>query len=163
MEVAIESGNEDIIDWFMHYINTISPCQNSVTNVDCFRVYCKIGEAMKHKFRKDWLDYDNFEEYIEGIIENGVNSYASMSGSYFWGYHIPVFNDDSMIENAFKIRGDLEGWRHVGRFIKNLSDVKDWEKDLCINGENNLTTEEYIFEHYSPYDLSNSLGISEDL
>ena len=116
MELAIESGNEETLDWFMDYINEKnSQCEDEELHVDCFKIYCKIGDEIDDDYRDDWLGYENFEDYIEDIISEGINSDGgSEANGYQWG-----------------------GSNNV---IEELRDVDDWVDDLCKRGNANLVT-----------------------
>ncbi|MCY4321281.1 MAG: hypothetical protein OXC37_02605 [Bdellovibrionaceae bacterium] len=117
MEVAIDSGNEMIIEWFMDYINDKNPaCDSESVSKECFRVYCRIGEGIHDDFMEDWLSYDAFESYIEDIIDEGINSTTPSI----------VLRDDS--EDA----GD--GWEYGGGQdqFENINDIRDdWVDELC--------------------------------
>ncbi|MCY4321282.1 MAG: hypothetical protein OXC37_02610, partial [Bdellovibrionaceae bacterium] len=113
MEVAIDSGNEDVIDWFMDYINDKNQaCDREPVSKPCFEVYCRIAQDIDDDSIENWLDYDSFESYIEDIIEEGVNSKNrgdnANRGTAGWTY-----GEES---------GELED-------INDLDD--DWEEELC--------------------------------
>ena len=117
MEVAIDSGNEDVVEWFMNYIeDKNSSCRKDNVSKSCFEVYCRIGDGIGDDYMEDWLGYDKFESYIEDIIEDKINADNS---------------DHPLYEN----RGDgISGWNYgdgEGQFedINDISD--DWVKDLC--------------------------------
>ena len=87
MEVAIESGSEEIIEWFMDFINEKnSDCEEDEEDVDCFKMYCKIGDDIDSDYRDDWIGFEQFEDYIDGIIEEGVNKSGTHSGVHYWGF-----------------------------------------------------------------------------
>lgn len=74
MEVAIDVGDEEILEWFQEYINEEnSDCEDDETESDCFTVYCKIGDGIEDDSADDWLGFESFEEYIDEIIEEETN------------------------------------------------------------------------------------------
>ena len=112
MEVLIESGHSKTMDWFLDYINeTNRDCENDTKSLACFQVYCKIGDGINSQARNKWLSFDSFRDYIEEIIEAGVN--ADSSKPYRWGgdYSVDDFSED----------------------------VYNWVHQFCKNGANNLT------------------------
>lgn len=117
MELAIEEGSEKIVNWFMDYINEKNDdCKIKETNVNCFKIYCKIGNAMDDDYRDNWLGFGNFEEYIEDIIESGTNRKITKEGRYYW-------------------RGTTEAPQDG---YEDAEDIDDWVDDLCKPGDANL-------------------------
>ena len=112
MEVAIDSGNEHVIEWFMDYIDDENnDCDDESVSRDCFAVYCKIGDGIDDDFMEDWLGFDNFESYIEDIIDDKINS-ADGTGDDANGSGWEYGDDDGEFED-----------------IGDISD--DWVGDLC--------------------------------
>ena len=116
MEVAINSGDEKIIEWFMDYIEEKNSfCQGETVSRDCFAVYCKIGDGIDDEDMENWLYYDEFKSYIEKILRDKINANNS---------------DDDNYSN----RGDGSGWEYGGERgqFKDLSDItSNWVGDLC--------------------------------
>ena len=111
IEVIIEEGDEETMEWFMDYINTNNDaCDEDETSLNCFKVYCKIGNKISLDDRDDWLEIEEFENYIEDIIEAGVNKDS----------------DDSTVPYEW---GGLE--------IEDVNDLTDWVNNLCKNAGNN--------------------------
>ena len=107
MEVLIQSGEDTTMDWFLDYINEKhDDCEDDTEDEDCFAVYCKIGNGISRDDRDDWLAFENFEKYIEDIIESGVNADDSTE-PYHWGGNNNLFED--------------------------IGDIDDWVEDLCEN------------------------------
>ncbi len=113
IEKAVES--ELILDWFQEYINNKnSACKSDTETRACFAVYCKIGKGMDDDARDDWLNHDDFEEYIEEIIDEKVNSRQGTGNN----------------RNA-------SGWIHEdaagsnSNEIGDVGDLDDWVDDLC--------------------------------
>ncbi len=83
MELAIDTGNEDIMEWFMDFINEEhSGCEsdsNESQKKACLTNYCKIGAGIDDEYREGWLDFEHFEDYIEDVISEGVNSNAEVT------------------------------------------------------------------------------------
>ena len=117
MEVVIEEGNEVALSWFQDYINDQSTCENGdETDPDCFTIYCKIGDGIGSDSAQDWLGYEDFQKYIDDVIEEGTNANdgdGTEATPYYWG------NDNNEFEDE--------------------SDVNDWVEDLCENGLKDLT------------------------
>ncbi len=115
MEVAVESGSEEVVEWFQDYINEKnSDCESDETSVDCFKVYCKIGDEMKNDIAEDWLGYENFEDYINDIIEEGTNKSGTTNEVHYWGASSNLYEDS----------GDISG---------------NWVDKLCAVGNADLT------------------------
>ena len=117
MEVAIDSGNEMVIEWFMDYINDENDeCDDESVSKACFTVYCKIGEELDSDLMEDWLNYDVFSGYIEDIIDDKINTTNR--------------NDDDSSDPD----GDADGWTYgdeSGEF-EDIGDISDeWVDDLC--------------------------------
>ena len=116
IEVAIDSGNDEILEWFMDYIEDKNrDCNDNPVSKNCFKVYCTIGEDIDEDYMEDWLSYEVFESYIEDIIDEGVNS-----------------------DNPTDAGGDSSeagtGWTYGdddGEF-EDIGDISDdWVEDLC--------------------------------
>lgn len=117
MEVAVESGGEEILDWFTEFINEEnSDCSDDETSAKCFTIYCKIGDSMDDEYRDDWLGFENFEEYVDDIIQEGTNSPSSCGNKSCWGVDSPDSDD-----------------------YEDIGDIDDWVEDLCEDGVTNLT------------------------
>ena len=117
IELVINSSDE-VIDWFMDYINERnSACEQDTESRDCFRVYCRIGEIINSNDRDDWLDNESFEDYIEDIIDEGVNS-----------------NNRGSQSERGETSGPNKGWTYGdgnGEF-EELDDLNDdWVDELC--------------------------------
>ena len=78
MELAINTGSEEIMDWFLSYINDINTdCKADTESVACFTVYCKIGKDLDDDDRNEWVDdFEVFEEYLNDIVSSEVNREA---------------------------------------------------------------------------------------
>lgn len=119
MELAIETGNDETIDWFMDYINEKNTqCEDDEVHANCFKIYCKIGNKIDDEYRDDWLRNENFEEYIEDIIEEGINKSGTHERVHYWGDN------------------------NTGNRYEDVGDIDDWVDDLCKKGGSNLTTVE---------------------
>ena len=83
MEIVIEEGNEEALEWFHEYITEEATGCKGEDEVDgmCFAVFCEIGEGIDDESREDWLSFEDFEDYIEEVIEAGLNGDASGSGN----------------------------------------------------------------------------------
>ena len=76
-EEAIDARNDTAVDWFLNYIfYTDSDCNNDEeVSPECFTVICEIGDGFQDEdFLRDWLVISSFEDYIDDIIEGGVNA-----------------------------------------------------------------------------------------
>ena len=110
MEVVIEEGNEVALKWFQNYINEQSICSDE-TDPDCFTIYCKIGNGIADDSAQDWLGYEDFQDYIDDIIDEGINANGgdgTEATPYYWGN---ARNDNNEFEDE--------------------SDVNEWVDDLC--------------------------------
>ena len=82
MEIVIDTGNESALEWFHEYITEkAAGCRSEEVSLECFKVFCRIGKDIDRDFRENWLSFEDFEEYIEDIIDNEINgaSYGSAS------------------------------------------------------------------------------------
>ena len=108
MEEALE--NELILDWFQDYINdTNTACRSNTETKSCFTVYCKIGRGIDRSARDDWLDFDGFNDYIEDIIDEKINSRQGTGNNRNangWIHEDAAGNSEDEIGNA----GDLDDW-----------------------------------------------------
>ena len=114
MEVAIDSGNEMVIKWFMDYIAEKNDhCNDESVSQACFAVYCKIGKGIDKDSVEDWLSYGEFESYIEDIIDDQINADN-------------VGPSDEISK--------YEGWTYgeqPGEF-EDIEDISDnWVRELC--------------------------------
>ena len=76
-EVAIYARNETAVTWFLEYIfNVSSSCNNDdEVSIGCFTVICKIGDGFEDEdFLEDWFSFNSFENYMDDIIEEGINA-----------------------------------------------------------------------------------------
>jgi len=107
----ILSTSDEVVEWFMDFINeTDSNCSDTETKA-CFHVYCRIGDILSNDDADDWLRYEEFEEYIEDIIDekiNATNGTGNNVGQNGWTYG----DADNQIEEL----NDLEG---------------NWVEELC--------------------------------
>ena len=74
MELVLESGSEEIMDWFLSYINDINTeCDKDTESEACFQVYCNIGKELDPN-EDDWHeDFEDFQDYLDDIISAKVN------------------------------------------------------------------------------------------
>ena len=76
MEVAIDVGGEEVLEWFHDYINEKhSDCEDEASS-GCFAVYCKIGDGIDNDSAENWVNFKTFQGYIDDIIEEEVNGDA---------------------------------------------------------------------------------------
>ena len=118
MELAIASGDEDIMKWFIDFINEKNKdCKDNTETIKCFRIYCIISEGISKNNRYKWLSFEVFEDYLKGIIDEKVNSQQG---------------EDNETHNNL-------GWEHEdapGDSKAQISDVEDlmaddWDEQLC--------------------------------
>ena len=83
MEVVIEEGNEEAVEWFHEYITEeVNGCEgDDEDDISCFTVFCTIGQGIDQDSREDWLGFEDFEEYIEDIVDSQINA-GSQSGQW---------------------------------------------------------------------------------
>ena len=115
MEVIVQDADEEVHDWFLDFINEKNTaCEDDPETRACFRVYCRIGDDLTDDAREDWLDFEEFEDYLENIIDERVNSRQGEGSN----------------------RNNL-GWIHEDRAgndpneIGDVGDLDDWVDDLC--------------------------------
>lgn len=114
IELILDTSDE-VVEWFMDFINeTDSNCRSDTETQACFYVYCRIGDILSGDDVDDWLKYEEFEEYLEDIIDEKINA---TNGT----------GDD---KNA-------DGWTHGNKRedrdnIEELDDLDDnWVEELC--------------------------------
>ena len=70
MEYVISQGNDVALEWFTDFINDEYSGCNDETSSTCFvDVYCVIGDDMDDDLSEDWLDFTDFEDYINDVID----------------------------------------------------------------------------------------------
>ena len=103
-------GSELILEWFQDYINEKNnACKSDTDTRGCFAVYCKIGNGIDDTARDDWMDSDDFESYIEDIIDEKVNSRQGTGNNRNtsgWIHETAAGSSNNEIEDT----GDLENW-----------------------------------------------------
>ena len=108
MEIVIDTGNEAALEWFHEYITEKAKACREENNYEislgCFTVFCKIGKDIDNDLRENWLSFEDFEEYIDDIVQAGVNGDAN-PGEHQW--------DTDLIDDP--------------------SDVSDFYTELCGN------------------------------
>lgn len=118
MEVAIADGSEVVLEWFQDYINekngACSADNRGETHEECFKVYCEIGKAIDDDLRDDWLSYEDFEDYIDDVIEDGTN----------------CDNWDS-INRPGLTSPDGATCAEGNSPYEDSNDIEDWYDDLC--------------------------------
>jgi len=109
MEIAILEGDE-VVEWFMDFINEKNKaCEDDTETRACFKVYCKIGDELDEDTRDDWSDIDEFEDYLEDIIDEKVNS-----------------------RQGEGTNRNSTGWIYGNKNIEGLNDLSnDWVRELC--------------------------------
>ena len=75
MDIVAQQRDQDsfTLKWFMNFIEESPNCQDT-TSTSCFEVYCKIGNKMNEKEKGLLLDIRSFEDYIDDIIDEDINS-----------------------------------------------------------------------------------------
>ncbi len=114
MELIITEGYF-ILEWFHDFIDERNTeCNTDKETKSCFAIYCKIGQGLDRETRSDWLDDEEFEEYIEDIISGKVNSQQGTGDNL-----------------------NAQGWKHEDAAgsdadeIGDIGDIEDWLSDLC--------------------------------
>ena len=72
MEIAVEESNEEAALWIHDFMEE-ELCSGNVESAACLQKYCDLARAMNNDPAKDMLDFEFFEEYLENIVEEGVN------------------------------------------------------------------------------------------
>ena len=103
-------GSEWMLEWFQEYINEKNnACKSDTETRACFAVYCKIGNGIDDNARDDWMDFDDFESYIEDIIDEKINSRQGTGNNRNtsgWIHETAAGSSNNEIEDT----GDLENW-----------------------------------------------------
>ena len=117
MESIIDEG-EETADWFMEFINEKNPaCAEDIETIDCFTVYCEIGDRLDEDSRDSWMEYERFEKYIDKIIDEKVNSQQARDKN--------KRNENGWVhEDAPRNTRDQIGDKH--------DFDEDWVEELCI-------------------------------
>ena len=120
MEVAATDGDEEIIiKWFLDFINEENDdCERDETSDDCWEIYCKIGDEMDEDSRIELLSSEEFEDYVEDIIDEGTNGTIATSSAP---------GDEWCQEGS--THADCDG--SPKGIIENVRDIDDWYDDLC--------------------------------
>ena len=116
IEHVINAG-DSYLEWFMDFINEKNPaCAKDTETIDCFKVYCRIGNRLTKLDRKNWSDNERFEKYLNKIIDEKVNSQQGQGANR---------------NSTGWIHEDAPGTRRDQ--IGDSDDFdRDWVKDLCI-------------------------------
>ena len=81
MDYALNSGNEEALDYFIEYILMGSQdCKSGNADLDCLTLMCKIGRASIERDRGYYFDSRIFEDFISDIIDNEINGSTTESG-----------------------------------------------------------------------------------
>ena len=94
-------------------------CKSDTETRACLAVYCKIGNGIDDNARDDWMDFDDFESYIEDIIDEKVNSRQGTGNNRNtsgWIHETAAGSSNNEIEDT----GDLENW------VDDLCQGLDW-------------------------------------
>ena len=127
MELLISDADEDTMQWFVDFINEKNThCEDDTEDIDCFAIYCKIGDDIDSDSSEDWLDFEVFEDYLDDIIDAKVNSEADTNKPSNGGgwCHVDDVEDTSVSECPADNPED-ETFEDVG----DLGD--SWVDDLC--------------------------------
>ncbi len=85
MEIMVEDGNEEAGEWIHEFMDHLCDEElnypNGLEDEKCLRTYCGIAEHMNDNDAEDMTDFTYFEDYLEGLIEDGVNNANWKSGS----------------------------------------------------------------------------------
>ena len=111
IEVAVNSGNEKVIEWFMEYIeDKNNACGNETVSKACFTVYCKIGNRINKNAMKSLMGFDSFASYIEDIVDDKINATNGVHSNVGTGW---TYGDGN---GEYEDSGDI---------------TDNWVKDLC--------------------------------
>ena len=132
IELAVHHDNEIALEWFQKYVfDTSRNCENDEDDLTCFAVFCRIGESMDRRdgLREDWISYDYFERYIDGLIKNktNANDYDAVDNK-------PAFNDKDSCEGDTLNKTDCWNSNNLRGvdFIEDIKDLNDgWFNELC--------------------------------
>ena len=110
LDVAVLSDNVVALEWIHEYLDDIK-CDSvgGVDDASCLINYCSLGEAMDRSNAQDLLGFEYFEDYLDDIIEDGINGCTVDGASGCFWNNIPDNN------------GQLE----------DVDDLDDWWNELC--------------------------------
>ncbi len=84
MEVVVDQGNEEAAEWLQDYImEKVSVCNLYDTGINCFNVFCRMGNGMDKDIREEWINIKSFNGYIDDIIDEGTNG-DKIPASWEW-------------------------------------------------------------------------------
>ena len=104
-DIVADQRSDYYVDWFMNFIEEKNPdCNDDSNSIECFEIYCRIGEKTDKDNRDNLLRIDSFKKYIDGIIDDNINGEESPGGgSQKW--------DTTEIDDS--------------------DDLRDWVEELC--------------------------------
>ena len=109
MEIMVEAGNEEAGEWIHEFMDYF--CEKvhreGVDDAKCLRTYCGIARHMNDNDAADLTDFEYFERYLDGVIEDGTNIDK-------WPENKDASGSDS--DDRFEDAGDLSD---------------EWWEDLC--------------------------------
>ena len=81
MDYALNSGNEEALDYFIEYILMGSQdCRADNSSIPCLTLMCSIARANVERDRGYYFDSRIFEDFISDIIDDTINGVTSASG-----------------------------------------------------------------------------------
>ena len=73
MDLAVDSSNVEAAEWIHEFMEEKICTGGNIESSACLKKYCELAESMKSDFAEDMLEFEFFEEYLEDIIEEGIN------------------------------------------------------------------------------------------
>ena len=75
MDIVIEDRNYNgfILQWFMDFIEDSPDCSDNKVSESCLKMYCTIADNMNRSNKDNLLRSEEFESYIDDIIEDRIN------------------------------------------------------------------------------------------
>jgi len=75
IDIVVQQRKPDsfVMDWFMEFIEESPSCERDAVSINCFEIYCKIGDRMNTGEQGRILDIQVFEKYMNNIIEDQIN------------------------------------------------------------------------------------------
>jgi len=116
MDVAVEANNELALEWIHDYLtDEHEDCKSNNQNKreKCLTDYCDLGRLMDDDNSDALMDFEYFQEYLEEIIDDGING-----------------DDDTADGDARPARGKWDNDPESDNYIEDIDHLLDWTM-LC--------------------------------
>ena len=72
MDLVVDGENEEAAEWIHEFMEE-KVCGDDIESASCLQEYCDIAEDMDSRYAEDMVDFEYFEDYLQDIIDEGVN------------------------------------------------------------------------------------------